>query len=47
MKRKFITSGKDSSGFDTVETILAFASYELGGSNFQASYKKDTYKEYA
>ena len=47
MKRKFITSGKDSNGFDTGETILAFASYELGGSNCQGRYKKDIYKEYA
>lgn len=47
MERKFITSGKDGSGSDTAETILAFASYKIVQSNFQGRYKKDTYKEYA
>ena len=38
MKRKFITDEKDYSELDTGETILSFASHELGKSSFHGGY---------
>jgi len=38
MKRKFITEEKDYGELDTGETVLSFASHELGKSNFQGGY---------
>ncbi|MCF6202543.1 MAG: VOC family protein [Methylococcaceae bacterium] len=38
MKRKFITEEKDYGELDTGETVLSFASHELGKSNFQGEY---------
>jgi len=38
MKRKFITEEKDYGELDTGETVLSFASHELGRSNFQGGY---------
>ncbi len=38
MKRKFITEEKDYGELDTGETILSFASHDLGKSNFQGGY---------
>jgi len=38
MKRKFITDEKDYGELDTGETVLSFASHELGKSNFQGGY---------
>ncbi len=38
MTRKFITEEKDYGELDTGETILAFASHELGSSNFTGGY---------
>jgi len=38
MKRKFITEENDYGELDTGETTLAFASHELGGSNFNDGY---------
>jgi uncharacterized glyoxalase superfamily protein PhnB len=38
MKRKFITDEKDYGELETGETVLSFASHELGKSNFQGGY---------
>ncbi len=38
MKRKFITEEKDYGELDTGETVLSFATHELGKSNFQGGY---------
>jgi len=38
MKRKFITEEKDDGELDMGETVLSFASHDLGKSNFQGSY---------
>jgi uncharacterized glyoxalase superfamily protein PhnB len=38
MKRKFITEEKDYGELDTGETVLSFATHELGNSNFQGGY---------
>ncbi len=38
MKRKFITQEKDYGELDTGETVLSFASHELGKSNFKGGY---------
>ncbi len=45
MKRKFITDEKDYGELDTGETILSFASHELGKSNFQGGYVSATESE--
>lgn len=42
MKRRFITDEKDYGELDTGETILAFASHELGLSNFSGGYISST-----
>jgi len=42
MKRRFITEEKDYGELDTGETVLAFASHELGGSNFKGGYVSPT-----
>ena len=38
MKRRFITEEKDYGELETGETVLAFASHELGKSNFSGGY---------
>ena len=38
MKRRFITNEKDYGELDTGETVLAFASHDLGKSNFSGGY---------
>jgi lactoylglutathione lyase len=38
MKRRFITDEKDYGELDTGETVLAFASHDLGKSNFSGGY---------
>lgn len=38
MKRKFITNEKDYGELETGETVLSFASHELGKSNFHGGY---------
>jgi uncharacterized glyoxalase superfamily protein PhnB len=38
MKRKFITEEKDYGELDTGETVLSFATHELGKSNFQGGH---------
>ena len=38
MKRKFITEEKDYGELDTGETVLSFATHELGKSNFHGGY---------
>ena len=38
MNRKFITEENDYGELETGETTLAFASHELGGSNFSGGY---------
>ena len=38
MKRRFITDEKDYGELDTGDTVLAFASYALGKSNFPGGY---------
>ncbi|NOX70682.1 MAG: VOC family protein [Gammaproteobacteria bacterium] len=38
MKRKFMTDEKDYGELDTGETVLSFASHELGKSNFHGGY---------
>lgn len=38
MKRRFITEENDYGELDTGETTLAFASHELGNSNFNGGY---------
>ncbi|MDQ7015390.1 MAG: VOC family protein [Gammaproteobacteria bacterium] len=38
MKRKFMTEEKDYGELDTGETVLSFASHELGKSNFRGGY---------
>jgi uncharacterized glyoxalase superfamily protein PhnB len=38
MNRKFITEEKDYGELDTGETVLSFATHELGKSNFQGGY---------
>ncbi|WP_067862443.1 VOC family protein [Neptuniibacter marinus] len=38
MKRKFITDEKDYGELDTGETVLSFASHELGKLNLQGEY---------
>jgi len=38
MKRRFITDEKDYGELDTGETVLAFASHDLGESNFSGGY---------
>ena len=38
MKRKFITDEKDYGELETGNTVLSFASHELGSSNFQGGY---------
>lgn len=38
MKRRFITDENDYGELDTGETVLAFASHELGLSNFSGGY---------
>ncbi len=38
MKRKFITDEKDYGELETGETVLSFASHELGKSNFHGGY---------
>ncbi len=45
MKRKFITEEKDYGELDTGETVLSFASHELGKSNFQGDYVKASESE--
>ena len=42
MKRRFITDENDYGELDTGETILAFASHELGRSNFSGGYISST-----
>ncbi len=42
MKRKFITEEKDYGELDTGETVLAFATHELGRSNFPGGYVSGT-----
>jgi len=38
MKRRFITDEKDYGELDTGDTVLAFASHDLGRSNFSGGY---------
>lgn len=38
MKRRFVTEEKDYGKLDTGETVLAFATHELGESNFSGGY---------
>ena len=38
MKRRFISEEKDYGELDTGETVLAFASHELGKTNFSGGY---------
>lgn len=38
MKRRFVTEENDYGELDTGETVLAFASHELGSSNFNGGY---------
>jgi len=38
MKRRFITDEKDYGELETGETVLAFASHELGQTNFSGGY---------
>ena len=42
MKRRFITEENDYGELDTGETVLAFASHELGRSNFSGGYISST-----
>ncbi|TEW50661.1 VOC family protein [Psychromonas algicola] len=42
MKRRFITDENDYGELDTGETVLAFASHELGLSNFSGGYISST-----
>ncbi len=42
MKRRFITDEKDYGELDTGETVLAFASHELGQTNFSGGYVSTT-----
>ncbi|MGJ8645977.1 MAG: VOC family protein [Marinomonas colpomeniae] len=42
MKRRFITDENDYGELDTGETVLAFASHELGKSNFPGGYVSST-----
>ena len=42
MKRRFITEENDYGELDTGETVLAFASHELGISNFSGGYISST-----
>ncbi len=45
MKRRFITDENDYGELDTGETVLAFASHELGLSNFSGGYISSTDSE--
>lgn len=45
MKRRFITGENDYGELDTGETVLAFASHELGLSNFSGGYISSTDSE--
>lgn len=45
MKRRFITDENDYGELDTGETVLAFASHELGLSNFSGGYISPTDSE--
>ncbi|WP_347332988.1 VOC family protein [Marinimicrobium locisalis] len=45
MKRRFITGEIDYGELDTGETVLAFASHELGLSNFSGGYISSTDSE--
>jgi lactoylglutathione lyase len=45
MKRRFITDENDYGELDTGETVLAFASHELGLSNFSGGYVSSTDSE--
>ena len=45
MTRRFITDENDYGELDTGETVLAFASHELGLSNFSGGYKSSTDSE--
>lgn len=45
MKRRFITDENDYGELDTGETVLAFASHELGLSNFSDGYISSTDSE--
>ena len=42
MKRKFLTDEKDYGELETGETVLAFASHELGKANFNGGYVSPT-----
>jgi len=45
MKRRFLTDENDYGELDTGETVLAFASHELGKSNFSCGYVSATASE--
>jgi len=45
MSRKFLTEENDYGELDTGETILAFASHELGSSNFNGGYVNGSVSE--
>lgn len=45
MQRRFITEENDYGELDTGETVLAFASHELGKSNFSGGYVSATDSE--